>query len=112
MTASGKVKKFNVHKGLGVGSLSLLLFLLGILFSVSFGNYGAIGDKVLRVIGLSPWFNGDIGLHYTLIYSIVFFIPAFIIGSTFKNHFGAKLGRNLSSAAIVFLSILFVFSIL
>lgn len=90
----------------------MLLFVFGILFSFSFGKYGAIGDAILRFRGLNPWTNGDTGLHYTLIYSIVFFIPALIIGHTFKNDFGAKVGKKLSLVAVVFLSILFVFFIL
>lgn len=73
-----------------------MLFILGLLFSVSFGKYDSFGDHILRFIGLKPWSNGDTGIHYMLIYSLIFFVPALIIGHKFKNDFGAKLGRSLS----------------
>ena len=94
---------------LGIGSFSLLLFTLGILFSFSFGDYGALGDVMLRNIGIKPWSDGNTGLHYTLIYSLAFFIPALIIGYKFKSDLGAKVGKSLSLFATVFLSVLFIF---
>jgi|SRR5699024_1079282 len=109
MEVSRGMKNGDVSKRIGIGSISLLLFACGLLFSLSFGEYGSIGDSILRFIGLNPWSNGDTGLHYTLIYSLVFFIPAFIIGYKFKDDFGAKMGKSLSLFAVVFLSVLFVF---
>lgn len=41
----------NFNKRIGIGSVSLLLFASGLLFSLSFGKYGSIGDGVLRLIG-------------------------------------------------------------
>lgn len=112
MEASKGLVTGNSNKKIGIGSVSLLLFACGLLFSLSFGAYGSIGDSVLRLIGLAPWSNGDTGLHYTLIYSLVFFIPALIIGYKFRDDFGAKLGENLSLFAVVFLVVLFVFFII
>ncbi|WP_156906570.1 hypothetical protein [Alteribacter aurantiacus] len=97
-------------KTIGFGSVSLLLFIVGILFSLSFGNQESIGDRILRFIGLNPWSNGDTGLHYTIYYSLIFYLPAWMIGFTFNNDLGAKLGRTLSLIMMVFilLSLFFI----
>ena len=91
------------YKKIGLGSISLLLFIFGILFSFSFGNRESYGDSILRFIGLVPWSNGDNGLHYTVFYSLIFYILALILGYKFKNDFGAKLGRTLSLIVTIFL---------
>ena len=91
------------YKRIGLGSISLLLFIVGLLFSFSFGNREAYGDSILRFIGLKPWSNGDEGLHYTVFYSLIFFIPALMLGYKFKNDWGAKLGRTLSLITLIFL---------
>ncbi len=93
--------KQGYHKKMGMGTISLLLFIFGILFSFSFGNREALGDIILRFLGLNPWSDGDTGTHYTIIYSLIFFIPALILGYKFKNNLGAKLGRMLSLIAII-----------
>lgn len=82
----------NKKIGLGLGSISLLLFLFGLLFSVSFGYRAAYGDSILKLIGLNPWSNGETGLHLTLFYSLVFFLPASFIGYKFRNDWGAVAG--------------------
>ena len=96
------------HKKIGFGSLSLLLFICGILFSFSF-NGESYGDSILRSIGLNPWSNGNSGVHYTTFYSLIFFIGALILGFEFKNDFGAALGRTLSFFTIIFISISAIF---
>ena len=58
--------------------------------------------------GVSPFLVGmkeeiHEGLHYTVFYSFIFYIPAFIIGQKLKNDFGAKLGRTLSLVTIILL---------
>lgn len=88
-------------KRIGLGSISLLLFVCGILFSFSFDNGAAYGDSILRFLGLSPWSNGNSGLHFTMFYALVLYIPALILGYKFKNNFGAKIGRILSLVMIV-----------
>ena len=70
------------------GLLSLLLFIIGVLFSVSFGNKPCYGDIILKFIGLKPWSNVSTGLHYTAFYSLIFFIPSFILGYKFKETLG------------------------
>ncbi|TCZ69616.1 hypothetical protein E0485_23690 [Paenibacillus albiflavus] len=99
------------HKKIGLGSISLLLFIFGILFSISFGNRESFGDNILRFLGLNPWSNGDTGLHYTIFYSLVFYIPALILGYKFKNDLGAKLGKTLSLITNILLSTMILFFI-
>ncbi|RLL39987.1 hypothetical protein D8M04_19580 [Oceanobacillus piezotolerans] len=90
------------YKKIGLGSISVLLFIFGILFSV-------FGDSVLRFLGLNPWSNGDTGLHYTIYYSLIFYIPALILGYKFKNHLGAKLGKTLSLIMTILLIVTLFF---
>ena len=92
---------------IGIGSISLLLFVVGFLFSFTLKNSICVGDNILSNIGLKPWSNGSQGTHYTIFYSLLFFIPALIIGYKFKENFGAKLGKTLSTIMIIII----VFSI-
>ena len=89
------------NKEIGLGSISLLLLMFGILFSFSWRNTEAFGDTISRFLGLSPWSNGDTATHYTIIYSLIFFIPALILGHKYKSNFGAKWGRNMSLIMII-----------
>jgi len=95
-------------KKVGIGSISLLLFILGLLFSFSFGKYGAFGDHLLRGIGLSPWSNGETGLHYTMFYSLILYIPAWMIGKRFKSDWGSKAGKTLS---VIMIALILLFSL-
>lgn len=72
-----------VNKKIWLGLSSLLLFILGSLFGVSFGNKPAYGDAILKFIGLKSWSNVNTGLHYTAIISLTFLIPAVILGYMF-----------------------------
>lgn len=96
------------RKKIGFGSISLLLFICGILFSISF-NGDSYGDSILRSIGLNPWSNGNSGTYYTIFYSLIFYIGALILGFEFKNDFGATLGKTLSLITIIFISISVIF---
>lgn len=46
-------------KDIGLGSLSFVLCLLGILFTFEFGDKPCMGDHILHTIGLSFLSNGD-----------------------------------------------------
>ena len=46
-------------KDIGLGSLSFVLCLLGILFTFEFGDKSCMGDHILHTIGISGWSNGD-----------------------------------------------------
>lgn len=99
------------NKKVGPGSLSLLLCIIGILFSFSFKNKGAYGDDILNFIGLQSWSNGDTGIHYTVFYSLIFFITSISLGYKYKKNLGAKLGKTISlviSILIILVSIFFM----
>lgn len=90
------------NKELGVGSISLVLCLIGFLFAFTFKDF-SVGDNIINGIGLKAWSNGDSGTHYTIYYSLVFFMPSFLVGLKYKNNYGAKFGRNISATFIVIL---------
>ncbi|WP_242841851.1 hypothetical protein [Clostridium beijerinckii] len=75
------MKKINRKVLLGMSSL--MLFTLGALFGVSFNGKSSYGDRILNFIGLGPWSNIDTGLHYTAIISLMFLIPAVVLGYMF-----------------------------
>ena len=85
---------------IGIGSLSLLLFIVGCLFSFTFNDI-CIGDNILTYIGLKAWSNGNSGNHYTIFYSLLFFIPSLIFGYKFKDNFGSKVVKILSTIMLI-----------
>ena len=87
---------------LGLGSLTLPLLLMGLVWAVTFNSI-CIGDIVLNAMGLKAWSNGDSGVHYTIIYSLIFFIPSLLFGKRYKDDFGAKAGRYAAIAISVFI---------
>lgn len=85
---------------IGIGSLSLLLFIVGCLFSFTLNDI-CIGDNILTYSGLKAWSNGNSGTHYTIFYSLLFFIPSLIFGYKFKDNFGSKVGKILSTIMVI-----------
>ena len=61
---------------IGIGTTSLVLFIIGSLFAFTF-NKVCIGDNILNYIGLKSWSNGNQGTHYTIFYSLLFYIIMF-----------------------------------
>ena len=89
-----KEKKFEI------GSISLVLFIIGILFTFTFNDI-CIGDNILTYIGLKAWSKGNIGVHYTTFYSLGFFIASLIISYKSKENLASKVCRILSTIMIV-----------
>lgn len=73
------------NKELGTGCISLVLCVVGVLFGFSFKHF-CIGDYILNGVGLNSWSNNDVGIHYTIFYSLAFFIPSFLIGLKHNNY--------------------------
>jgi len=90
-----------VKRKIGIGSISILLFVIGFLFIATFKNGICVGDNILSCIGLKPWSNGNQGTHYTIFYSLLFFVPSLIIGYRFKENFGSKIGKILSAIMVI-----------
>jgi uncharacterized membrane protein YhaH (DUF805 family) len=97
------------EKRLGVGSLSLVIFMLGILFVGQIGGNVPLGDKFLSFFGIKAWSNGIMGIHYTIFYSLILFIPSMLISIKHSKDWGGKLGRNLSGSIIVLLAFIMIF---
>lgn len=97
-------EKLNKKK-IGIGSLALIFFLIGLLSSAKFSNGICYGDEFLNLIGIKSWSSGnESGLHLTYIYSNIFYVIAIIIGVKYKNNLFAKTGKILS----IILLILFI----
>lgn len=88
----------NVAKDVGIGSISIFLFILSIGFSLSFKGSPAVGDIVLQSIGLKAWSHENGGLHYTILYSLGMLYISWLIGNSYPNHLWASIGRKLSIA--------------
>lgn len=76
-----------MKKKLGPGSLSLLFTLLALIWcwSPSKGGGLCLGDYVLCLLGLPAWSNGESGFHYAICYSLLFLIPAAVLGIKFSQ---------------------------
>lgn len=99
------------NKKLAFGLITLLLAGVGIIFVFTFGdkNYG---DIILNNIGVRSWSKGNSGTHYTIYYSLIFFIPSVILGYKYKDNIGAKIGRGISIIMIVLIAFGLLFSVL
>lgn len=83
------------RRKLGIGSLAFVLMALGILTAFTFKGQ-CIGDAVLNAIGLRAWSEGTQGIHYTVFYSLIFFVPSAAIASVHREHLFAKSGGAVS----------------
>jgi uncharacterized membrane protein YhaH (DUF805 family) len=101
-------KMDQISKKIGLGSLSLLLSILGILFLMSFGKEYCFGDSMLNLLGLKAWSNGAYGFHITIFYSLIFFIPALALGHKFNTDLGAVAGKKISLIACIIIALLFL----
>lgn len=98
-----------LNKKRGIGALSLLLFIIGVLLSFSFSNQPAYGDRILESVGLKAWSNVDTGIHYTIFYSLIFFISSLFLAFKHKKNIGAQIGGSLSLIIIILLVIAMFF---
>ena len=87
-----------MKKTLGKGSVSLLLVVLALMWSCNLPvlNGKCFGDIVLNLLGLPTWSNGTTGLHITIYWSLLLFIPAFFIAIRNKTDLFAKSGMWIS----------------
>jgi phosphoglycerol transferase MdoB-like AlkP superfamily enzyme len=96
-------------KKIGIGSLSIVIFFVGVIFSLNLNNSSTINDNIFNSVGLMSWSRDTTGFHYSLVISILIFIIAQILGKKFNKDLGATLGKNLSIYFGVFILILMVF---
>lgn len=105
-----------MKKRVGVGSISLLLVIIALVWSYSIFGF-CLGDKVLSVLHLPVWSNGNEqikntfsivplkgnSIHYTAYYSLILLVPALAIKN--KEHLFADIGKWLAVIFIVLLII-------
>lgn len=62
-----------IKKKLGVGSLSLPLALLAIIWgsNIKWLDDFCLGDVVLNFLNLPSWSDGDTGIHFTVFYGLI-----------------------------------------
>lgn len=90
--------QITTSKKWGIGSFSLFLSILGVMFSFTFWNGKELGKHFLNAIGIS--------FPAPIISLILLFISLFI-GHKYKNYYLAKSGKAIS---IVFISTIFFFN--
>ncbi len=92
-----------LNSKIGLGTLSIPAFFIGILFSIKIGRTFCLGTILLDAIGISR----SSVLYNKLFLSLIFFIVGFILGLVFKKDEGASFGKNMcmifGSAVIIFL---------
>jgi hypothetical protein len=77
------------------GSLFLILLLFSIIFSMNIQGRNALGDVILKNIGLKPWSGDTGGFHNTILYSLVMFMIGFLGGTYFLKDLCPKLIKRL-----------------
>lgn len=82
-------------KKLGIGSISLLLSIFGVMFSFTAWDSKYFGEHILSAINIS--------FPYPLISLVILFI-SFFIGYRYKNDYFAKSGRVIS---VIFILLIF-----
>ena len=100
-----------VKKKLGLGSVSIILVLLGILWGTNLHDGFCTGDFIVNSVGLQAWSNGGttgIRTHLALFYSLPFFISAFLLGNKYNNDFVANFGKTVSFAVGAMLIVIFI----
>jgi hypothetical protein len=100
-----------MKKKIGVGTLSFVLFITGLIWVITLKDSVCLGDIVLNSIGLKAWSNGRSGTHYAVFYSLIFFIPSFVIGLKFSNDTLAKFGKTGSIVLTCFIAFITFFMI-
>lgn len=83
-------------KKIGVGSLALPLFIVGLILVSQF-VYFSIGEDILSLLSLrEAAADFNFGNGQAVYFSLVFTIPSIVLGYIFGDHFGARAGRALS----------------
>lgn len=83
-------------KKIGVGSLALPLFIVGLILVGQFVYY-SIGEDILSLLSLREVAaDFQFGNGQAVYFSLIFTIPSIVLGFIFGDHFGARAGRSLS----------------
>lgn len=115
------------QKKIGLGSISLLLVIVAVLWSYHFSGY-CLGDQILHILNLPAWSNEAAtpertlsivpfgheaqGVHYTVFYALILLVPAFLLAIKNKEDLFAKVGKWSSLVLTLLLLISPLFMIL
>ena len=92
-----------MKKKIGVGTLSFILFIIGLIWDITLKYSFCLGDIVLNSIGLKAWSSGSSGTHYAVFYSLIFLIPSAVIRMKFPDNMLAKFGKSGSIVLACFI---------
>ncbi|WP_411682910.1 hypothetical protein [Clostridium thailandense] len=88
------------------GTIFFILAIFGLIFSIEIPNSVAMGDIILRMVGLKVWSNETQGFHYTVVYSFVMVIIGYKGVTHYLNNIYPKIIR-LFPIILVVIVILF-----
>lgn len=95
----------------GWGTLSILLFFFGILFTANIGRTFCLGDILLQAVGLKGELKiGNGTLNIKIYITEIIFIIGFILGLKFKKDFLAKAGRLLCLVFAILLGLMLLYA--
>ncbi|MGO1580240.1 MAG: hypothetical protein ACTHWZ_02375 [Peptoniphilaceae bacterium] len=95
-----------MKRKIGLGSLSIVLLVIFIITSISIKGY-CIGDSILESLGFQAWSkSGRQGIHYTVLYSLIFLILSIFIGRKYEEDFLAELGMKISLVLLILISLI------
>jgi hypothetical protein len=97
-----KTEQLLISKNKIIGILFLILIIFSLIFSLDQPNSVALGDTILRNIGLKAWSNKTQGYHYTVIYSFVLFIIGYKGAIHFLKDIYPRVTKKLSAVLIIF----------
>lgn len=83
------------RKEIGWGTSSIVLLLMGIVWCSTI-NELCLGDVILGSINVASWSKGTTGFHIGILYSLIFFIPSWIIASKYIDDWGTRAVRIIS----------------
>ncbi|MEK4361968.1 hypothetical protein MKX68_05560 [Paenibacillus sp. FSL M8-0212] len=85
------------RKPLGLGTLSLLVLLMGLAFNFPWGKANfMISHYLFNLINMPIYSNGTQGLHIPFVVAALFWIPTFLIAKKYRAHFGTSVSYNVA----------------
>ncbi|WP_073341034.1 hypothetical protein [Clostridium grantii] len=83
-------------KEIGLGTISPILLVLGLTFNT------LLKSAIINFFQLKSIYSFANKINYTIIYSILFFIASVLVGSKYKDDFGAQMSIILSKYMLGF----------
>lgn len=105
-----------MYKKFRWGSLSFVVFLIGILFPITLARTFCLGDLILDAMGVPLHTSLGPGLfrsniRTSVLLSIIFLIAGCILGWKFRDDVFAKNGRILCTSLLIFMVLNLVFTL-